>query len=256
MRLLSSEWLRTKRTAIRWLTFPAPAVIALCVVGYLALRADSTQKFAFEGFYTIWTGMITPVAVGVLAGFIVHEEEMTGNFTGFLGAGISRPKLFFGKFLLLAFCMTMCTFVATLVLSGGMALFIPCGADMKSFLLAALLTSVGTLPLLALHLWVSFAWGLGASIGISFGGLLMAVLFGTTSLGTSIWQFVPWTWPVKLGLLPGASFIEATGDISAADIAASAAQTGTVGLIATAIGLVILLLGGTLWFNRWEGRKE
>lgn len=256
MRLLSSEWLRTKRTAVRWLTFFMPTIVSLCVVGYLAIRSGSTQSLAFEGFFTVWSGIILPVSVGVLAGFIVHEEELAGNFTGFLGAGVPRSKLYFGKYLLLTFCMTMCTLISALVLGIGMNLFVPAGADMKIFMSAALLTAVATLPLLALHLWVSFAWGMGASIGISFGGLLMAVLFGTTSLGENIWQFVPWTWPIKLGLLPGTTFIEATANMTTADIMASATHTGIIGLFATAIGLVVILFGGTIWFNKWEGRKD
>lgn len=46
------------------------------------------------------------------------------------------------------------------------------------FLTAAVLVILGTLPLLALHLWISFAWGMGASVGISMGGLLMAAILG------------------------------------------------------------------------------
>lgn len=250
MRQLSSEWLRTKRTAVRWLIFFMPMVIAICTLAYLTLRSDSTQAFVFEGFFTIWSGIINPLIVGVLTGFVVHEEELAGNFTGFLGIGISRTRLFLGKFLLLLSCMVICIFIAILILSSGMKLFIPCGADMKLFMLAALLTSVGTLPLLALHLWVSFAWGMGASIGISIGGLIMAILFGTTSLGADIWQFIPWTWPVKLGLLPGTVFVEKTQNTIT-----NAVNTGTTAFIATAIALSVLLPGGILWFSKWEGYR-
>ena len=250
MRLLSSEWLRTKRTAVRWLTFLMPVVVSLCTVAYLTLRSGSTQAFAFEGFFTIWSGLIIPIAAGVLAGTVVHEEELAGNFIGFLGTGICRMKLFLGKFLLLLSCMTICTLLAALVLGGGMELFVPCGADLRLFLLAATLISLGTLPLLALHLWVSFAWGMGASIGISFGGLLMAMLFGTTSLGAGIWRFIPWTWPVKLGLLPGAAFVDTVENASA-----NAVNTGRVALTAAAVALIALLLCGALWFRKWEGRN-
>jgi ABC-2 type transport system permease protein len=178
-----------------------PVIVALCMLGYLAIRPETTQAFAFEGFFAVWAGIVIPISVGVLAGFIVHEEEVAGNFAGFLGAGVPRYQLYIGKYLLLVSCMTMCTLMATSALCIGMNLLLPAGADMKIFLSAALWMSVSALPLLALHLWVSFAWGLGASIGISFGGLLMAVIFGTTDIGKDCRQFVPRTWPVKLGLL-------------------------------------------------------
>ncbi len=64
-----------------------------------------------------------------------------------------------------------------------MSIAVPFGATIWLFLSAAGLVVIGTLPLLAIHLWVSFAWGMGASIGISIGGILMAAILGLTSVG-------------------------------------------------------------------------
>lgn len=50
MKILSSEWLRTKRTAIRWLTFCMPIVFASLVISYMALRKDVTEAFIYEAF--------------------------------------------------------------------------------------------------------------------------------------------------------------------------------------------------------------
>lgn len=256
IKLLSSEWLRTKRTAIRWLTFCMPVIFSLCAAAYLASKTDSTQEFAFEGFFTIWTVFIIPLGTGILAGFIVQEEALAGNFNGLLGTGLSRIRLYLGKFLLLLFCMAVCTFIAVLTLCAGMNTVMPSKASLPLFLGAAALTVVGTLPLLALHLWVSFAWGMGASVGISIGGLLMAALMGLTGLGSKIWPFIPWTWPVKLGMLPGVCFL-ADGDvISKPEIASGILNTASAGLGAAAIGIILFLLGGILWFNIWEGRKN
>ncbi|MGO0862089.1 ABC transporter permease, partial [Clostridioides difficile] len=77
--VLSSEWLKTKRTAIRWITFFMPVVIALCVVAYLIVRSKVTYKFVFEGYFTVWTTIIIPVGVSLLSGFIIHEEELAGE---------------------------------------------------------------------------------------------------------------------------------------------------------------------------------
>ena len=99
IKLLSSEWLRAKRTAVQWLTLFMPIIFSLCVVFYLTTKSGSTQEFAFEGFFTVWTVFIIPIGVGILAGFIVQEEELAGNFNGFLCVGISRVRLYLGKFL-------------------------------------------------------------------------------------------------------------------------------------------------------------
>lgn len=255
MHLLVSEWIRTKRTAIRWLTFFMPVVVAACAVAYLALRTGSTQAFAFEGFYSIWTAFIIPVGVGILAGYIVHEEELAGNFSGFLGSGLSRTKLYLGKFLLLVFCSTVCTFITAFILYLGLKFVVLETASAAIFLGAAVLTAIGTLPLLAIHLWISFAWGMGASVGISFGGILMAVIFGTTSLGEHLWMFVPWTWPVKLGMLPGTYFIKDSSVFSSSEIIANVTQTASLGLLVTVVALALFLLGGIIWFQKWENKK-
>lgn len=82
-KVLLSEWLKTKRTAVRWIILCMPLVFSLFSSVYLSIRPDSSQEFAFEGFFTIWTVFVIPLGVGVLSGLIVDEEEATGNFNGF-----------------------------------------------------------------------------------------------------------------------------------------------------------------------------
>ena len=233
IKLLSSEWLRAKRTAVQWLTLCMPIIFSLCVVFYLTTKSGSTQEFAFEGFFTVWTVFIIPI-----------------------GVGISRVRLYLGKFLFLLFCLTICTFIATLILCIGMSIAVPSGATIWLFLSAAGLVVIGTLPLLAIHLWVSFAWGMGASIGISIGGILMAAILGLTSVGEKVWAFVPWTWPVKLGMFPGIYFIKEAETISTEAFYSKVMQTASIELIVVAIGLIIFLIGGVIWFKMWEGRKS
>lgn len=121
-KVLLSEWLKTKRTAVRWIILCMPLVFSLFSSVYLSIRPDSSQEFAFEGFFTIWTVFVIPLGVGVLSGLIVDEEEATGNFNGFLLTGISRTKLYLGKFLLMFFCLSSCTFISVLILCIGMNL--------------------------------------------------------------------------------------------------------------------------------------
>lgn len=256
LKLLLSEWLRTKRTAVRWLTFCMPIIFSLCTAAYLAAREGSTQAFAFEGFFTIWTVFIIPAGIGILAGFIVQEEELAGNFSGYLGTGLSRVRLYAGKFLLLFFCVAVCTFIAVLILCAGMKAAVPAGVTVWVFVAGAALAVIVALPLLALHLWISFAWGMGASVGISFGGLLMAAILGLTGLGSGLWPFIPWTWPVKLGMLAGTYFLKDAGSLSQTEITSGLIKTASTGLGAAAAGLILFLIGGMIWFNIWDGRKS
>lgn len=256
IKLLLSEWLKTKRTAVRWLTLCMPLVFSIFSVIYLSIRPNSSQEFAFEGFFTIWTVFVIPLGVGVLSGLIVDEEELAGNFNGFLLTGISRTKLYLGKFLLMFLCLSICTFIAVLILCIGMSLGMEGEIFTSVFVMAAIFIVVGTLPILAIHLWLSFAWGMGASIGMSIGGILMSALFGLTGLGTKIWPFIPWTWPIKLGMLPGIYFSDAIQSNSMMELLPNIKQTIIIGGGSVLFWLTIILIGSMIWFNIWEGRKN
>jgi ABC-2 type transport system permease protein len=54
---------------------------------------------------------------------------------------------------------------------------------------------------------------------------------------------VPWAWPVRLAKIP--VIISSTYSIHEILIA----------LFSVSLFLVIMLVGGVLWFKRWEGRK-
>ncbi|WP_236876548.1 hypothetical protein [Clostridioides difficile] len=76
IQLLSSEWLRAKRTAVQWPTLCMPIILSLCVVIYLSTKSGSTQALDFVGFFTVWPVFIFTNGVCILAGFIVKEDEL------------------------------------------------------------------------------------------------------------------------------------------------------------------------------------
>lgn len=249
IRILSSEWLKTKRTAVRWITFFMPVVTALCIVAYISGRAGVTADFIYEGFFTVWTAVIIPLGAGLLAGFIIHEEELAGDFHGFLNSEVSRDSVYLGKFFLLIFCLMSCTFISTVILCAGMNLAAPGNGYYAVFMMAALFAVIGSLPILAIHLWISLLWGIGASIGTGMGGLLMGALIGATSLGDKIWILVPWAWPVKLSMFPAVYLLSRT-DLVFEDTV----RQMMTGLAAVVIGTAVFLTSGMIWFRKWEGR--
>lgn len=108
---------------------------------------------------------------------------------------------------------------------------------------------IGTLPILAIHLWVSFLWGMGASIGLDICGILMAVLIGTTGLGVKIGRIIPWSYPVKMAMFPVAYSL-----LPSTMIVGSTMQL-ILELALSITFFVIFLLGGIIWFHKWEGKK-
>ena len=249
MRVLSSEWLKTKRTPVRWITFFMPVIFSLCIISYLKIRSGISTEFIYEAFFTIWTGVIMPVGVGLLSGFLVHEEEMAGNFNRFLNVGVSKTRLYIGKFIFLALCLLICTLIATAILCVGMEVVLPNGGNLTLFFTASLLETIGLFPLLAIHLWISFLWGMGVSIGVGMCGILMATLIGATSLGEKIWMLCPWAWSVKMSMFP------IIYSFSPSAIISQAFARFFIEIILSVITFALFLLLGITWFYRWEGRK-
>lgn len=260
MKILYAEWLKTKRTAVRLLTFCMPVVYTALIIGYFALRGieKNNQTLVFQAFFEVWTVCVIPLGIGILSGLIVHYEELAGNFNGLLSCKVSRYCLYWSKFLLLVLIMTTSTLIATIGLGVGLDVFLGFSISWLIFIAASILAVIGTIPLLALHLWAGFKWGMGASIGISICGLLMAALMGATSLGNKIWQFIPWTWPVRLTILPG-TYLQFAEDMHFPPkiiFSGFVLKQLSMGLAASSLCLVAALIGGFIWFNKWEGRKS
>lgn len=257
--VLSSEWTKTKRTAIRRLIFLFPVLFSLAAVAYISMRSDLEEINVFQGFYIAWAAFVVPLAISILAAFIIQEEELAGNFTGYLSTSIPRRALYAGKFWTLFLCNAVSTVIALIVFCIGMSIASPGTVNgWAIFIFAMILEIFGTLPLLALHLWLSFTWGTGASIGIGIGGLVMATVIGTTALGNKIWMFIPWTWPTRLASLPGAYLRFSAGmNMPPAEISSGAVlQQLIIGTAAVLICLVACYVGGIIWFNKWEGRRH
>lgn len=258
MGVVGSEWLKTKRTPIRYLIVLMPVIFTALIVWYYSMRTikGDLQISIFEVFFMVWTAMIIPLGVGLISGLSIYWEELAGGFNGLLGAKLPRLNLYLGKLMVLALSVSASTLLAVLTLVAGLRFILKIAVSTPIFIAAAIMGVIGTLPLLAFHLWVSLAWGMGVSIGIGGAGLLIAALMGT-SLGDRIWPFVPWAWPVRLSMLPSAYLLYQPGMEDPPVIISSGFIINQTikGLIPAAIFFLIMLVCGIIWFKGWEGRK-
>jgi len=256
MNLFMCEWLKTRRTPLRWTVFLSPLIFSALILWYFSLRKTTlpVQIAIFEAFFEVWPALVIPAGAGLVSGLMVHQEGLAGNFGRLLGAGRPRRDLYLGKLAMLVFLVFTSTLLAVLALAAGIWFLFRETIAWPVFLGAAFMMMIGTLPLLAFHLWISFARGMGASIGIGGGGLLMASLMAT-SLGQTIWPFVPWAWPVRFAGLAGACGFDWPGGEFPPQGAGFVAEQAAKGLVSAAIFFLVMLTGGLHWFGRWEGRK-
>ena len=257
--LLLSEWLKSKRTGIRWLGFLLPPLFSLAVAGYIVLRGQLSETEIFQLFFFSWEGLMVPIMTGILAASLVQEEAFAGNFTGYLTRSIDRKKLYFSKYLFLLLFHFVSAILAFFVFQLTMQIVSPDAVKgWVIFALALIFGLFGALPLLAIHLWASFVWGTGISIGIGIGGLISSMALGTSVLADRVWVLMPWLWPYRMAGLPGAYLKFTAGmDRPPVEIASGAvARQFLTGNLVLLISLVIFCAGGMVWFNSWEGRKS
>lgn len=255
--LLSSDWLKTKHTAIRLIVIAAPLLYALAMLAYFynfRIAADIQSKI-YEVFFQAGT-IFLPILIGLLAGLLCAQEEHAGNFNSMLGQAAPRFLIYFAKLLQLALLSAAVLFGAIFILLLGMNLVLRIEhIEYGLFLQGGALALIGVLSLLPLHLFLSLGYGQGASIGAGGAGFLIAGIIGTTTIGDAIWQFVPWAWPIRLSWLP---MIFMPGIQLPENIVPSTfyLQQMVKGLVPSIAVFIFFTVCSIIWFYRWEGRKS
>ena len=99
IRLILVEWLKTKRTAIRWITFLLPILISGCIIGCTVVhgRYNYFEMNIFKTFFEALAIFIVPPGVSILTAQVVYEEELAGGFNMFLSEKFPRYKLYLSK---------------------------------------------------------------------------------------------------------------------------------------------------------------
>ncbi|MHA6529691.1 lantibiotic immunity ABC transporter MutG family permease subunit [Paenibacillus sp. BAC0078] len=250
LRLVSSDWLKTKRTPIRLLTVAAILGYPALLLWYFARPARTAElPYVIHQTFFDSVSIVLPIGTGLLAGLLAAQEENAGHFNGLLGQNASRTLIYISKLLLLVMLVAVFLFGSMLLLLLGMRYILHLeqpGVEM--FLISGLLALAGSLAVCTFHLFLALAYGLGASIGAGGAGLLVAAIIGTTSVGDAIWPYVPWSWPARLAGFPAAAM---PGN------PLSLLQDGLLqGLVPACMVFLIAAVCSILWFCRWEGRKS
>lgn len=254
LRLLSSDWLKTKRTPLRWLTAAVTLGFPSLFLWYYSgsARTAALPGEIHEAFFQA-VSILLPVGIGLLAGLLATSEENAGDFNGLLSQNAPRAMIYLSKLALLLMLVFTILSGSILILLAGMHVVLQLQMPyLQEFMLSGILAFAGTLALCVLHLFLSLAWGLGASLAAGGAGLLIAAIIGTTSIGDAIWQAVPWSWPARLAqipvsLKPGARPLEGIARMS---------EEMLKGLFPACAVFLLVAACSILWFCRWEGRKS
>ncbi|OKO95285.1 Lantibiotic ABC transporter [Geobacillus proteiniphilus] len=256
LRLLSSEWIKTKRTAIRMMVIITPIIYPLFMVWYFSNYRTPMlwQMKIYQGFFEV-LAVSLPMIISLLTGLMSYQEEKAGSFMNILTGPVSKIKWYVGKLTLLIFIACADILLATILMLFGMKYVLKVvHIHYDVFLQGAMLSIVGSLILFSMHLFISFAFGMGASIAVGSGGFLIAALIGATSLGDHIWSYIPWAWAVRLSQFPILMMPEVKQTLGA-QLLNSYSLSLWEGMAYALLGFIIVTIIGSIWFHRWEGNK-
>ncbi|ADU92797.1 lantibiotic immunity ABC transporter MutG family permease subunit [Geobacillus sp. Y412MC52] len=256
LRILSSEWIKTKRTAIRMMIIITPIIYSLFMVWYFSHYRTPMfwQVKIYQGFFEVMAVSL-PIIISLLTGLMSYQEEKAGSFMNILTGPVSKIKWYVGKLTLLVFITFADILLATMVMLFGMKYVLNVAPiHVHLFLQGALLSIVGSLILFSMHLFISFAFGMGASIAVGSGGFLISALIGATSLGDHIWSYIPWSWAVRLSQFPILMMPEVKQTLGG-QLLNSYSLSLWEGTAYALLGFIIVTIIGSIWFHRWEGNK-
>lgn len=240
IRGVHADFYKSRHTFLPWIHLLLPIGFALLAILYCsatALKAETVLSAYLE-----LIGGVFPIVAGLLCSKAADLEAEAGHFQVILSGTASRSTVYLSK-------------LFTLLLSGACSVALAVGlfggffqkAPALFYVWAALLLICASVFLYLLHLFVSFRFGGGATIGLGIFETLVALL-ALTGLGDGIWYYIPCTWGARLG-----------GDLTSLwahpDNMSFYMEIRTWILIAVPVTILALIFS-LLWFNRWEGRKS
>lgn len=251
MNFISAEWLKIKRTGIRWMVIAFPILLAFFTLLYIWTHKGIVRINLINTWFNIWLSLIMPLFIGVLVGLDIHKEAEIKQFSALFADQISRKKIFLTKYIFLCLCFLVSILLSTGIFwlgTFGLANAIP----LRILLMGVALGVIGTLPVVALQIWISFRWDLGISISVSIFGFLLSTLIGTTNLGEKIWYLIPWAYAYRLSEITNVFVVNLVGKNFRNQVIGLAEQTGVIGIVASLVTSLLFLAGGISWFKRWE----
>lgn len=247
LRMVKADFIKMKNSPFYWIHVCMPIIGIVMFLWYYSFsRWNVLSKI--EG-YVQAVSIVFPILIGIVCSMVVEQEAMAGGFKEMLGTAYRKQRSLFSKIVLLL----VLGFISTSITVGGF--FIGFQYILQQNVLS--ITFYGNIILIIFgsqiflylfHIWLSFLWGSGASIGVGiFESLFSALII--TGLGDGIWQWIPCGWSIRFCdyfLIKCYSLDMITKEVAEVNFG-----------IRNSI-LVTILFGSFLaiWFNFYEGRKE
>ncbi|GAA6410068.1 lantibiotic immunity ABC transporter MutG family permease subunit [Blautia hominis] len=233
-----SELVKTKHTPFRIIHLCIPVMGALLFVVYYFLYGSTADGKKLKMILEL-TATVFPLLISVIVGLNITLEEKASHFQPLLAVP-NRHKMILAKLTYLygaGIISLSCLFL--LFVFGIQFWGIADTVQLSTLTKAAAGMAFCNLIIYALHLFLSFRFGLGISLFWGVFESLQCILYSNIEL-KGIGRYIPFAWSMNW-----------VHDVM--NNVLSIHGTEWIGIAVLTIGGVLLTL---LWFSHWEGRKN
>ncbi|WGX77790.1 lantibiotic immunity ABC transporter MutG family permease subunit (plasmid) [Paraclostridium bifermentans] len=259
VRAIISNWMKTKRTAFRYIVVLVPVLFSMLFLACISTyKPDYTFQIKAYNLYFQVIGTGLPMMAGILTVLNIVGEDSAGEFKRLLIVPLSRNTIYLGKLFMIILITIIDMFVSVgIILLGIKFIYTEVYIQYGVFLEGTLFTTIASLFLYGLYLIISMEFGIGFTMQITVGGTLLGALM-QTGLGDKVWQFIPWAWPGRLGIIPifNLEKVEKFKDVDSNVLKNLFIEVLGQGIPIAVISFLVICIIGIVWFKRWEGMKS
>lgn len=237
IKLIYSQWLRTKRMPIRIFLLICPIAFTLIFCSYLSIGnvLKGVEVFSFFGLFNI----VATFGISFFVPMLYDADKDACYYANELRIGVNRKLIFLSKYILMLLFVLVIEIMAISLFITFLISFSTIHINLTQFLIFFILSNVSLCPMIVCYQFITLKFNYTGSILIGCFTTLASILLGTTDLGAIIWRYLPFVWSIKLALDYG------KGQIS-------------LEIIMIYLSLSILITLVTLyvaieWYNKWDG---
>lgn len=243
-KLVYAQWQKTKRTAIRKLCIVLPILYAVALFAYFCTKEfNETSSYQETFTFFLLLAIVSLFCLSFFTALHYSVDKEASLYANDLRIGVKRSSLFFSKFLIIFLMYIFIVLLATSLFFGLEVLVRGNALHTKVIVVSTMILLICSIPLILIYQWIALKWNNSGAVLIGAFITISAILLGTTGLGDFIWQFLPWTWSVKLiySVVPQ---LFNSGRIGQ--------NLGMLLSLQLALSIVIYLME-VIWYNKWEG---
>lgn len=243
-KLLKADIIKLKSTQMIWIHLYIPILGLIIFLSYYSYAPLSA--YIKVSAYLQVLCMVFPILIGIITSIAADQEYVAGNYKNLLASSEKKYLSFISKLIILLLLGGFSTLLAVIGFYLGFSFIENDTLPLTMYLAVAGLLICSNIFLYILHLFLSFRFSKGVSIGVGIVESLISALF-LTGMGDGRWPFFPSSWGIRfIGYLL-MKYQNISGTFREPDL--------YLGIIISIVGTILSLIIMLVWFTNWEGKK-